>query len=89
MMIFPSRFENKLQELPPLITLKKVAKILFDDDSNANCQVLRRMTERGQFPKPTIPAEKKGGKSLYAPMLILAWYEELNSDENKNKLVKG
>ena len=72
------------------MTLKQVSDVLFDNDSNANCQAVRRFVKRGIFPRPTIPAINKGGSMYFSRQDIIDWYDqELNSDENKNKLVKG
>jgi len=85
-MIFPS----KLKSMPSLMTLKQASDVLFDNDSNASCRTVRRFVKRGQFPRPTIPAINKGGSMYFSRQDIIDWYDqELNSDENKNKLVKG
>tara|TARA_R110001583_G_scaffold26448_1_gene95138 strand:+ start:179 stop:430 length:252 start_codon:yes stop_codon:yes gene_type:complete len=75
-------FLFKFKELPPLIKTRQVAKVLFDDDSDAMCQRIKRLTERGQFPKPTIPSIKPGGTNLYSSEMLMKWYQE-KTNENK------
>jgi hypothetical protein len=75
-------FLFKIKDLPPLLKTKQVAKVLFNDDSNANCQKIRLLTKRGQFPKPTIPSVAPGGTSYYATETIARWYQE-KTNENK------
>ena len=81
-MIFPS----KLKTMPPLMTLKQVSDVLFDNDSNANCQAVRRFVKRGQFPRPTIPAINKGGSMYFSKDEVSQWFQKELINENKSSL---
>jgi hypothetical protein len=81
-MIFPF----KLNSMPPLMTLKQVSDVLFDNDSNANCQAVRRFIKRGQFPAPTIPAINKGGTMFFSRQDIIDWYDQELNNENKSSV---
>ena len=79
-------FRSNLQKMPPLMTLKQVAFVLFENDSNANCQAVRRFVKRGQFPRPTIPAINKGGAMYFSKDEVSQWFQKELINENKSSL---
>ena len=62
--------------MPPLMTLKQVSDVVFDNDSNANCQTIRRFIERGHFPAPKIPAINRGGSAYFSKDEVSQWFQK-------------
>jgi len=79
-------YRSKLNSMPPLMTLKQVSDVVFDNDSNANCQTIRRFIERGKFPAPKIPAINRGGSAYFSKDEVSQWFQKELIDENKSSL---
>mgnify|MGYP003627696826 CR=1 FL=1 len=79
-------YRSKLNSMPPLMTLKQVSDVVFDNDSNANCQTIRRFIERGHFPAPKIPAINRGGSAYFSKDEVSQWFQKELIDENKSSL---
>ena len=79
-------YRSKLNSMPPLMTLKQVSDVVFDNDSNANCQTIRRFIERGYFPAPKIPAINRGGSAYFSKDEVSQWFQKELIDENKSSL---
>ena len=64
------------KDLPGMIPAKTIAKILFGDEKESYCQRIRRLSEKGNFPKPTIPTNNGAGRAMWLTPLVEKWYME-------------
>ena len=73
-------FDNK----PAMLKIKDVAEILFGDARPSNCQRIRNLVKKGQFPEPTIPASNGRGCVLWTTPVVQKWYMEQAYEKNNS-----
>ena len=65
---------------------KNINYNIFGDEKESYCQRIRRLSEKGNFPKPTIPSNNGAGRAMWLTPLVEKWYmEQIYEQDNSVK----